>query len=92
MPLSEDANRILEAFKNREILVGQWVDDRRFRDVVLSPANLSSALQQLADRGYIRIQETSGQFALTDLGHQVINGETISRQNWKPWRPSSDRR
>ena len=91
MPLSEDANRILDALKKAGVVVGQWFDDRLARPAVLKDANRSSALRELGDVGYIRIHDDNKQFALTDLGNQVINGETFSRQNWKPWRPSSDR-
>jgi len=91
MPLSEDAHRILDALKAGGIPVGQWLDYRFIQSAVFGAANRFSALQNLADVGYIRIHENNKQFALTDLGNQVINGETYSQQNWKPWRPSSDR-
>jgi predicted transcriptional regulator len=91
MALSEDANHILDVLKDNGIPVGQWIDDRFIPTMALSGANRFAALCELADRGYIRIHEDKEQFALTDLGNQVINAETYSQQNWKPWRPSSDR-
>ena len=91
MPLSEDAHRILDAFKGGGIAVGQWLDDRAIQGAVLNAADRSAAIRELADVGYIGIHEDKKQFALTELGNQVINGETYSRQNWKPWRPSTDR-
>jgi hypothetical protein len=91
MPLSGDAHRILDAFKDAGVPVGQWLDDRLIRTAVPTDTSRSSALWELADAGYIRIHDDNEQLALTDLGNDVINSETISRQNWKPWRPSSDR-
>ena len=88
MALSEEANRILDALRDAGIQLDRWVDDRLIRDTVMGDTRRASALQELADRGYIKLHEDGLRLALTPLGNDVVYGGSFSRQNWKPWRPS----
>jgi alanine-glyoxylate transaminase / serine-glyoxylate transaminase / serine-pyruvate transaminase len=63
MAFSTDANRILRALKEADLGVGQWLDNRFIQ---------TPAVQELADAGYITIDQNKSRLALTELGYRVL--------------------
>jgi hypothetical protein len=78
MALSTDANRILRALKEAGLGVGQWLDNRFIQ---------TSAVQELADAGYITVDQNKRRLALTELGRRVV----LSQPDPQSYTPRSGR-